>query len=126
METAHLQVSASVKTTSTPDGVVLLDIQGGMCFPLDAVGTFIWKGLEEHSSIEAIAQQIAETYQISLQQALADVRDFVEQLHAEHLVHDGSDKESVEAGGWISMVSRLCRRLARRRANGAESHRSAH
>ena len=121
METTQLQVSASVKSTNTPDGVVLLDVQGGMCFPLDAVGTIIWKGLEQHASVEAIAQQVAATYQIPMEQALADTREFVQQLQAQHLVRDGSEKERADTGGWISMLGRSWRRNGRRKAKGVES-----
>lgn len=112
MQTKSLQVSPSVKATLTPDGAVLLDIRGGMCFPLDPVGTFIWQRLAEGLSVEDIAQQIVETYHISIQQALADVQGFTQQLLAQHLVVDCSTNGQAAAGGWISAFGQLCKRLA--------------
>jgi len=112
MQTNSLQISPSVKTTETPDGAVLLDICGGMCFPLDQVGTFIWQRLRRGSSIEDIAQQIVETYHISMQQALPDVQGFVQQLLAQHLVVDGSTDGQTAAGGWLSALGLICKRVA--------------
>jgi hypothetical protein len=53
-EKSGLHVSPSVRSTDTPDGVVLLDVRGGMTFPLDQVGTFIRKRLEQRSSVDGL------------------------------------------------------------------------
>ncbi len=114
MQTTSLRVSPSVKVTDTRDGVVLLDIRGGMCFPLDLVGTFIWKGLEEGVAIDVIAQRIAATYQIPIQQASADVQEFAQQLLAQRLVLDEHNNGQDETTGWLSALRQYCRRFAQR------------
>lgn len=89
--TPALQVSTGIKVTETPDGIVLLDIQHGMTYPLDTVSTLIWKRLGEGLQITEIAQHIATTYHIPEAQALGDVQEFVGQLQQSHLL-DG-DRE---------------------------------
>lgn len=114
-EKKALQVSSSVKSTDTPDGVVLLDVHGGMCFPLDQVGTFIWKRLERQLPPDVIAQEIVSTYQIPLQQASADVQEFVEQLQANQLLLDGQPKADSGKLPWTAVVGPFCRWVARRK-----------
>jgi hypothetical protein len=120
IESTGLRASASVKVTDTQDGVVLLDVQQGLCFPLDQVGTLIWKRLEQGNQVVEVAQHIAETYQIPIQQALTDVQEFVQQLLAQRLVL-GSHSDGQEGSpGWLSAVGHFCRRFAQRHfARGA-------
>lgn len=115
METRGLQVSHSVRSTDTQDGVVLLDVHGGMCFPLDQVGTLIWKRLEQRLAIDDIAQEIANTYRIPFELASADTREFVQELRAKHLLLDEESKEESGALPWTAPFGHLCRWLARQR-----------
>lgn len=115
-EKKGLQVSPSVKYTDTPDGVVLLDIHGGMCFPLDQVGTFIWTRLERQMKIDAIAQEIASAYNIPLQQASVDVQEFVQQLQANHLLVDEQTKAESGNLPWTGFLGQFCRWVARQRS----------
>jgi hypothetical protein len=114
-EKTRLQIAPSIKSTDTPDGVVLLDVRGGMCFPLDQVGTLIWKRLEQQLPIDVIAQEIVRTYRIPLQQASVDVQEFVWQLQANHLlIHEETKAESGNLP-WTALVGQFCRWVARRR-----------
>lgn len=110
-----LQVSPSVKSTDTPDGVVLLDIHGGMCFPLDQVGTFIWKRLEQRLEIGIIAQQIASAYQIPIQQATTDLHEFLQQLQASRLLLGANRQEHSKRLPWTSALGHFCRWLTGQR-----------
>jgi hypothetical protein len=114
-----LHTSISVKRTDTQDGVVLLDVQQGLCFPLDQVGTLIWKRIELGYQIGEIAQYISETYQIPLEQASYDVHEFVQQLQSKHLVHEqqGVDKKMVPQR--FARIGLLWRRFTRRHSNHA-------
>jgi hypothetical protein len=115
--TAHvrgLRVVESVKVTDTQDGVVLLDVREGMCFPLDLVGTLIWKRLEQGSQVREIAQHIADTFHIPLDQASGDVKEFVQQLQKERLVINEDGESQARTSGWISMVGQFWRRLTQR------------
>jgi hypothetical protein len=118
MDSKDLQVSLSIKATDTPDGVVLLDVQGGMCFPLDQVGTFIWKGLANGLRIDDIARQISTNYQISHEQASLDVQDFVQQLQEKHLLVEGLYAEHPRPISWIASLGTFCKRLRRSTARG--------
>ncbi len=110
----NLQPSPSVKVGETQDGVVLLDVEGGLIFPLDQVSTLIWKGIQVGTQTEDIAQQIADIFGIPLEQASSDIGEFVDQLLAQHLlVTPGIPKERTSrslTGGFRSFLSRVISR----------------
>jgi hypothetical protein len=112
-----LLVSPSVKVTDTQDGVVLLDIEQGLCFPLDQVGTLIWKRLEQGSQVAEISQHIAETFHISLEQAFGDVQEFVQQLQLQHLLRETQGAKEPLRPQWIAALGALCRRITQYRHN---------
>jgi hypothetical protein len=115
-----LLVAPSVKVTDTQDGVVLLDIRGGMCFPLDEVGTLIWKQLELGNQVDEIAQHIADKFQISLTQASGDVQEFVQQLQSKGLLCDKQDADEEAKLTMMATIGVLWRRLTRGHRNHAE------
>jgi hypothetical protein len=100
---AHLLIpSASIRECETQDGIVLLDVQHGMCFPLDPIGTLIWKQIKEGSQAAEIAQKIATTCDIPLEQASVDVQEFVQQLQHRQLV--GPAEPASSGGSWFKGI----------------------
>ena len=108
---SSLQTSPSVKSSETPDGIVLLDVQQGMCFPLDHVGTLIWKGVVQERRVEEIAQQITGLYEIPFEQAHADVQEFIDQLIAQRLVLQERSTKRTANFSWIATVQGFWRRI---------------
>lgn len=53
---------------------------------LDEVGTFIWDLLDRNISIDKIAEKIVETYDVSIEQAKADIETFLKELESNGLV----------------------------------------
>ena len=65
--------------------ILLVPIRGRLAqlqqmFVLDAVGDFIWSRLEGTRELEAIADEIAEAFEVRPEVALGDLREFVERL----------------------------------------------
>lgn len=67
------------------DGV-LLDPTTGEFYLLDSVCHFIWSRLDGDRSLGQMAHEISQEYEVSQSRALADLMEFVEQLHAHGLV----------------------------------------
>lgn len=66
--------------------LVVLDLDGGEYFGLDAVGALIWHGLGEGLTLEAIAGRVVERYEVDAARALADVSALAEELAAKGLI----------------------------------------
>lgn len=81
-----LRVSPSVRLAETPDGAVLLDVTQGICFSINCVGVLIWKQAGEGRELDQIAEYIAETFNISLEQARIDTQEFLDVLKEKQLV----------------------------------------
>ncbi len=81
-----MKVSEHVRATFTPDGAVLMNIKGGHMITLNPIGSIIWQQLTDGRSPAQIAGFLASDFGIPLEQALADVNEFLEQLEAQHLI----------------------------------------
>ena len=89
-----LQIPSSIKETASEDGGVLLDVDRGLCFSLNSVGLKIWEFLKEGCNADQIAEKLQRTYSIPYEQALTDVRTFLEQLQSSGLLGDRTAKKS--------------------------------
>jgi Coenzyme PQQ synthesis protein D (PqqD) len=83
---ADITISPRVKQTESEDGAVLLDIEQGICFSLNAVGLKIWEMLKRRSPIEQIADSLEKEFHIPRNEIIADICDFVAQLELKHLI----------------------------------------
>jgi hypothetical protein len=59
---------------------VLFDSNSGSLYSLNRVGTFIFRLFYEKKSIAKVAQAVTEAYDVSQEEALADVLGFVDQM----------------------------------------------
>ncbi len=78
--------SRAVKASISSDGLVLLDMNGGLVLASNVVGARIWQLLEERRSRTHIAQQLANEYSIAIDRAERDVAAFVAALIARGLL----------------------------------------
>ena len=81
-----MKISEHVRTTITQDGAVLMNIKGGHMITLNLTGSIIWQQLADGRSSEQIADALSPQFGIPREQALADVKEFLEQLESQHLI----------------------------------------
>jgi hypothetical protein len=75
-----------VRASISNDGLVLLDLHGGLVFASNVVGARIWQLIEERRTRSEIAHRLADEYRIATDRADDDVTQFVEALAARGLV----------------------------------------
>ena len=79
--------AATVKASISGDGLVLLDVSGGLVLSSNVVGARIWQLLEQRHPRADIARQLADEYDIPRDRAERDVAAFVAALIARGLVN---------------------------------------
>jgi hypothetical protein len=82
----RLQPSPAVKASISADGLVILDVSGGLVLSSNVVGARIWELLEQRHAGGEIARRLADEYAIPLDRAQRDVAAFVAALIARGLV----------------------------------------
>ncbi len=85
-----IKVAKGVRETANQDGAVLLDIEQGLCFSLNPVGTKIWAMIKDGRSVDEISDALEQEFRLPRAQLLADVSDFVKQLENRRLVGNRS------------------------------------
>jgi len=70
------------------DGVagVLVDLHTKKYYQLNETASFVWRGLEKRMSVEEIAREMTNAYDVSLQHARASVAGLLGALSAEALL----------------------------------------
>jgi hypothetical protein len=86
MTDSRLRASPSVRSSISPDGLVLLDVQGGMLLASNPIGARIWELLERQRSCAEIATQLVVDYDVPIVRAEHDVAAFVAELTARGLL----------------------------------------
>jgi hypothetical protein len=90
MNAYRLRVSPTVRASISPDGLVLLDVQGGMLLASNPIGARVWELLEQQRSRIEIASHLVTDYNISFERAERDVAAFIADLAARGLVVEDS------------------------------------
>jgi hypothetical protein len=65
---------------------VLLNMQTGIYFGLNPVGTRIWRLLSKHGEVKTVARMLLDEYDIAEEQLLTHLFDFIENLKSKGLV----------------------------------------
>lgn len=86
MHDRHLRASPGVRASISSDGLVLLDLDGGMVLSSNVVGGRIWQLVEQRRTPREIARQVAAEYEVSEARAHADVAAFIAALVARGLL----------------------------------------
>lgn len=68
------------------DSAVLVSPEGGQVTILNEVGTTIWSLIDGQNSLEQIAQQVVDQYDVDIVQAHLDVEQFLSLLDGRHLI----------------------------------------
>jgi hypothetical protein len=86
MEQERFRPSLAVRASVSGDGLILLDVDGGVVLSSNAVGARIWQLIEQQHTTGEIAQRLVEDYAVPAERALRDVHTFVADLMARGLV----------------------------------------
>lgn len=78
--------SPAVSASISGDGLILLDVTGGLVLSSNVVGARIWELLERHQTRTDVARLLAGEYAIPFDRAQRDVAAFVAALIARGLV----------------------------------------
>ena len=86
MAVDRIRVSPLVKASTTADGLVLLDVRGGLVLASNVVGARIWQLIEAERGTSEIASCIAAEFGVDRDRAAGDVAAFVDALRARGVV----------------------------------------
>jgi Coenzyme PQQ synthesis protein D (PqqD) len=89
-DTAIWRVSPDVRATYSEDGAVLLDINKGLCYSLNVVGSHIWVSIESSPfgiDLTGIVTALETHFQVPHQQLEADATEYLNKLEGMGLVH---------------------------------------
>jgi hypothetical protein len=81
--TVNPETAASVHDS----GIVILHIGNGQLYASNGTGARIWRAVEEQLSLEAIADEISDAYQIARATAREHVLRFLAELERHTLIH---------------------------------------
>lgn len=69
------------------DESVILNLDTGIYFGLDAVGTAIWRLLQERGALRAVYEALLQQYDVAPEVLEGDLLRLMEELQAKALVH---------------------------------------
>ncbi|MBN2862792.1 MAG: PqqD family protein [Bacteroidales bacterium] len=77
----------SVLSGKIDDEIVLMSVEAGYYFTLDPVASRIWELLSQHPlSIDELADQLIEEYNIEKEQCISDIECFVNDMSSKNLI----------------------------------------
>jgi len=83
----RFRASEAVRASISADGLVLLDVQGGLVLSANPIGARIWELIQQQVGCVEIARRLARDYDVPLERAHRDVVAFVAALEARGLVN---------------------------------------
>ena len=84
------RISPAVVSRAVADETVIVDLDTETYFGLNRVGSAVWAELEEGTCATAIAQVIADRFDVSLRAAHDDILAFVADLRRAGLLQTGT------------------------------------
>lgn len=82
-----LKIAKDVLFREIDDEAVLLNLQSGIYFGLDKVGTDIWRWIGEDGRLENVLGKLTGRYDVAKETAGADLLELAEKLKKNGLVH---------------------------------------
>lgn len=86
MDRTHIRIGPHVRASVTDDGLVLLDVVGGLLLASNAVGARIWRLLEEERPWAEIVGCVVHEYAIVRETAERDLSGFIAALASRGLI----------------------------------------
>ncbi|MGO9677990.1 MAG: PqqD family protein [Candidatus Sulfotelmatobacter sp.] len=87
MKDVKVRVDSEAAASIHENGIVILHIGNGRLFSSNGTGARIWRAIEEQLSLEAIADEISDAYQIARATAREHVVRFLAELERHTLIH---------------------------------------
>lgn len=84
------RANEAVVAAELDNEMVLLNVESGIYFGLDELGTRVWSMLVDGQNDEGIIQQLLDEYDVERDRLATDVADFLESLHAKGLIDPGN------------------------------------
>jgi hypothetical protein len=78
--------SDSVRESEDYNGMILFDVQQGLCFGLNAVGWRIWRMMKMNQPLAQIIENLVADFNVPKERVSCDVMTFVELLNEEGLL----------------------------------------
>ncbi len=79
----YVAKSSAVASRILGDEAIIMSTVDSTLFTLNPTGTVIWEAADGHTPLSCIVEKVCSEFDISLEQASADVCEFVDKL-AEH------------------------------------------
>lgn len=99
MTVAHLKINAPGVVHEIVDGeVVIVNLDNGLYFSIDQVGTSVWGMLAEGKPVESIVDWACSTYDLADDELTSDVTAFLAQLEENQLVVAVDEPPAPEPG----------------------------
>ena len=86
MSNFSFTVSPEATASVHDDGVVILHLGSGRFYTCNGTGARVWRAIEQHLSLEAIAEEISNAYQIALTTARQHTVRFLDELELHALI----------------------------------------
>jgi len=83
---ASVRVAEDVVFRELDGEAVILNLQSGVYFGLDAVGTRVWQLCQERGSIRSVCQAMQNEFDVSADTLQADLLSLLDELSAKGLV----------------------------------------
>ena len=74
-------------TSTVENELVMMSLEKGIYYGLDAIGSQIWENIEQPITVNALCQRLTTQFEVDVAQCQADVLAFVNELLTEGLVH---------------------------------------
>lgn len=78
--------STSVLVGEVDGQVVALDVESGLCFGLNGVGSEIWRRIESEIVVQELCHELCASYDVDYAQCEADVIGLLEDLRSEGMI----------------------------------------
>jgi hypothetical protein len=88
------KIRAHVRSVSTKDGLVILDVNTGKYYSLNRTGAVIWTGLERGLTKEELIAVVLETFNVPEDKLRADVDALLKRLSELRIIEKDSRPNS--------------------------------
>jgi hypothetical protein len=99
--------SNSVRESENQDGAVLLDIQQGLCFSINPMGSKIWNMMKQEQSFDHIVDNLAAEFSIPKEQVRGDVMEFATLLYQKGLLLSKASQPAKRFGALRNFIHRF-------------------
>jgi hypothetical protein len=73
-----------------PEGAVILDLDSGIYYGLDDVGTFVWKLIQEPRALGDISTAVLAEYSVDVERCDEDLRSLFTEMAERNLIEVGN------------------------------------